>query len=189
MVGRGAQGSDRSSRLRLEQLIQQTSRGDDAAFALLYAQTAAPLFGIARRITRQREDAEEILQESFVAVWERAGDYDPAMGSAMAWLSAIVRHRAIDHARRRSARPESRGGSEELLLGLTAAGSSDRDAELRALQRCLAELGEQPRKAILLAYCYGLTRREIAASLAVPLGTAKSWIRRGLEALRRCLDQ
>ena len=177
------------TRLQLAELIRKTSRGDRAAFAMLYALTAAQLFGVAQRITRQREDAEEVLQESFVAVWQRSGDYDPAMGSAIGWLTAIVRHRAIDYGRRRASRPEGRLGPEELLLELIASDRSDRDAELRSLQRCLAELGEQPRKAVLLAYCYGLTREEIAASLTVPLGTAKSWIRRSLEALRRCLDQ
>lgn len=174
--------------LQLQELIRKTSQGDRAAFAMLYAQTAAQLFGIASRITRQREDAEEVLQESFVAVWERAGDYDATIGSAIGWLTTIVRHRAIDHVRRRARRPESRSGPEEPLLRLGAAEGIDRNAEPRALRRCLGELDEQPRRAVLLAYLYGFTRQEIAASLAVPVGTIKSWIRRSLEHLKRCLD-
>jgi RNA polymerase sigma-70 factor, ECF subfamily len=172
----------------LQQLIRETARRDRAAFAKLYTQTSAQLFGVALRIMRQREPAEEVLQESFVAVWERAGDYDPARGSAMGWLIIIVRHCAIDQLRRRAARPESRSAPEEALSALMSPDSTDSGAELRALQRCLDELDEEPRRAVLLAYCYGLTRDELAARLAVPVGTVKSWLRRSLERLKRCLE-
>lgn len=188
IVKRLEEGSGSDSPLQLQQLIRRTSRGDKAAFAVLYAQTAAKLFGVAIRIVGQREEAEEVLQESFVAVWQRAGDYEAARGSASGWLTTIVRHCAIDHVRRRASRPDSRSAPDQILLGFPASGSTDRGAELAALQRCLAELDEQPRRAILLAYLYGLTREEIAADFAVPLGTVKSWVRRGLERLKRCLD-
>ncbi|MGH7048503.1 MAG: sigma-70 family RNA polymerase sigma factor [Stellaceae bacterium] len=174
--------------MRLQQLLRATARGDQAAFAALYELTSAKLFGIALRILQQREPAEEVLQESFVAVWERARDYDPARGSAMAWLVTIVRHRAIDHRRRSTIRPESRGAPDEALLALAAPGSTDSRAELRAVQRCLDELDAAPRHAVLLAYCYGLTRDELAVRLAVPVGTVKSWLRRSLERLQRCLE-
>lgn len=177
-----------NSSLQLQHLIRQTSRGDKGAFAVLYAQTAAQLFGIALRIVGQREAAEEVVQESFVAVWQRAGDYDAARGSATGWLTTIVRHCAIDYVRRRAARPESRETSDDSLRGLAASGSTDRGAELGALQRCLGELEEQPRRAVLLAYLYGFTREEIAVDCGVPVGTVKSWIRRSLERLKRCLD-
>jgi RNA polymerase sigma-70 factor, ECF subfamily len=182
------QGSGQDSPLRLQQLLRGTARGDRAAFAKLYTRTAAKLFGIALRIMRQREPAEEVLQESFVAVWERARDYDAARGSAMGWLATIVRHCAIDQLRRRAARPESRSAPEEALLALASPDSTDSRAELRALQRCLDELDEEPRRAVLLAYCYGLTRVELAARLAVPVGTVKSWLRRSLEHLKQCLE-
>jgi RNA polymerase sigma-70 factor, ECF subfamily len=155
---------------------------------MLYAQTAAKLFAVAIRIVGQRHEAEEVLQESFVTVWQRAGDYDAARGSATGWLTTIVRHCAIDHVRRRAARPESRSAPEERLLSLPAGGSTERGAELSALERCLGELEGEPRRAVLLAYLYGFTREEIAADCAVPLGTVKSWIRRSLERLKRCLD-
>jgi RNA polymerase sigma-70 factor, ECF subfamily len=180
---------DRASALLLEQQLLQVARRDRAAFTALYAHASAKLFGIALRITRSREAAEEVLQQSFVAVWERARDYDPARGSAMGWLVTIVRHCAIDQLRRRAARPESRSAPEEALLTLIAPESADSRAELRALQRCLDELDEQPRRAVLLAYCYGLTREELALRLAVPVGTVKSWLRRSLERLQRCLDK
>jgi RNA polymerase sigma-70 factor, ECF subfamily len=188
IVKRLEEGSGSDSPLQLQQLIRRTSRGDKTAFAMLYAQTAAKLFGVAVRIVGQKQEAEEVLQESFVAIWQRAGDYDTARGSATGWLTTIVRHCAIDHVRRRASRPESRRDPYEVLLNLAASGSTDRGAELSALQRCLAELDEQPRRAILLAYLFGFTREEIAADFVVPLGTVKSWIRRSLERLKRCLD-
>ena len=175
--------------MQLQQLIHQTSQGDKRAFATLYTQTAAKLFGVAVRIATRREEAEEVLQEAFVAIWQRAGDFDATRGSAMGWLTTIVRHCAIDHVRRRAARPESRGASEELLRSFAAGESTDRGAVLGTLQRCLAELEEKPRRAVLLAYLYGYSREEIAADGAVPIGTVKSWIRRSLERLRRCLDE
>ncbi|MGH7061377.1 MAG: sigma-70 family RNA polymerase sigma factor [Stellaceae bacterium] len=174
--------------LRLQQLIRAAARGDRAAFAALYAATSAQLFGVALRILRRRELAEEALQESFVAMWQRAGDYDSARGSARGWLVTIVRHCAIDQLRRSTARRENRGAPEEALLGLAAPGSADSGAQLRALQRCLDELDAEPRRAVLLAYCWGLTREELAARLGVPLGTVKSWLRRSLERLQKCLE-
>jgi len=187
-VDRVDEGSGQDPRLLLQQLIRRTARRDRAAFAALYAQTSAKLFGVALRIMRQREAAEEVLQESFVAVWQRAEDYDPARGAAMGWLVMIVRHCAIDQLRRNSARPESRSAPEEALLTLVSPDNADSRAELGALQRCLDELDPQPRRAVLLAYCYGLTREELAAHLAVPVGTVKSWLRRSLERLKRCLE-
>lgn len=177
-----------ASPLRLQQLIDGVGRRDRAAFAALYSMTSAKLFGIALRILRQRERAEEALQDSFVTIWQRAAGYDPARGSAMGWLVTIVRHCAIDHLRRHAARPESRSAPDEALLALAAPGGADSRSELRALQRCLDELEEQPRRAVLLAYCYGLTREELAARLGVPIGTVKSWLRRSLERLQKCLE-
>jgi RNA polymerase sigma-70 factor, ECF subfamily len=173
---------------RLSDLLRATARRDRDAFAELYGRSSAKLFGIALRILKQREWAEEVLQESFVAVWERAGDYDPARGSAIGWLVTIVRHCAIDQLRRSAARAESRGVADAALPTLAASESADSGAELRALQRCLGELDQQPRDAVLLAYCYGLTRDELAARLGVPVGTVKSWLRRSLERLQKCLD-
>jgi RNA polymerase sigma-70 factor, ECF subfamily len=180
--------SGQDALLPLEQLLRRTARRDRAAFAALYARTAAKLFGITLRIMRQREWAEEVLQESFVTVWHRAEDYDPARGSAMGWLVTIVRHSAIDQLRRNNARPESHSAPEEALLALVSPDSADSRVELGALQRCLDELEPEPRRAVLLAYCYGLSRDELAIRLAVPVGTVKSWLRRSLERLKRCLD-
>jgi RNA polymerase sigma-70 factor (ECF subfamily) len=179
------------SPLELQELIRGTARRDKAAFARLYAQTAPQLFGIALRIVRRREIAEEILQEAFVAAWERAADFDPQRGSAMSWLVSIVRHGAIDQLRRQAARPGriSVTDPEELLARIAGPDRADRGAEMRGLQRCLDELDDMPRRSVLLAYVYGLTRDELAEQLAVPVGTIKSWVRRSLERLKRCLER
>jgi len=173
--------------LQLPELMRRTARGDKQAFANLYQATSAKLFGVALRISGRREIAEEVLQEAFVAVWGRAKDYDPVRGSVMTWLVTIVRHCAIDQLRHQQSRPEGHSAPEEILTSYVATGRADISAELRALQRCLEELDAQPRKAVLLAYLYGLTRDEIAARLRVPVGTVKSSLWRSLERLQRCL--
>jgi RNA polymerase sigma-70 factor (ECF subfamily) len=174
----------------LDVLLRKTARGDRAAFARLYELSSAKLFGVALRILRQRDMAEDVLQEAFIAIWQRAADFDPAKGSAMTWLNTVVRHRAIDAVRRLGHRADRPGDFEAELgrLEAGAAASADRQAGLRALMACLAELEAAPRRAVLLAYLYGFTHEELAQRLAVPLGTIKSWTRRSLERLKRCLD-
>ena len=139
-VNSDEQSSRQAQAQRLQRLIRDTAQRDRAGFAALYRLTSAKLFGVALRILRQREWAEEVLQESFVAIWERAGDYDPARGSAMGWLVTIVRHCAIDQLRRNAARPDASGATQEALSALAAPDSADSRGELRALQRCLDEL-------------------------------------------------
>jgi RNA polymerase sigma-70 factor (ECF subfamily) len=171
-------------------LVRRTAAGDRRAFAALYDDTSAKLFGVALRILRQRDLAEDVMQESFVIAWERARDFDPVRGSVMSWLVTIVRHRAIDLLRRRASRGDHRTDGDDALLGLAAGETdrADRGAELGALQRCLGELDPQPRKVVLMSYAYGYTHEELADRLSVPMGTVKSWIRRSLERLRACLD-
>ena len=171
-------------------LIAKVKNRDRAAFALLYDRTAAKLFGVTLRILSQRDLAEDALQECFVTVWERAGDYDAVKGSVMGWLITIARHRAIDLLRRRAHHSDRPGSDEDALLALTAGASdrADRGAELDALWRCLKEIEAEPRRAVLLAYAYGLTHEELSRRLTTPIGTIKSWIRRSLERLKRCLD-
>jgi RNA polymerase sigma-70 factor (ECF subfamily) len=181
---------DGSGAAYLVELLRRVAAGDRAAFAELYDRTSPQLFGVALRILRQKERAEDVLQECFVAIWQRAGDYDPAKGAAMTWLMTILRHRAIDAVRRGGRQPERLAEPEEALLALAAgpSDSADRGSELRSLQNCLGELGAPQRNAMLMVYAYGLTQEELAARTATPLGTVKSWIRRSLERLKKCLD-
>ncbi len=176
------------SPLLLQELLRKTANGDREAFALLYRQTASRLYGVAIRIAGRGEIAEDALQECFVLVWQRAADYDPRRGPAIGWMIAIARNCTIDRLRRRGTRPEGHAAPQDALNRLAAPDSAEHAAEMRALRNCLDELEERPRHAVLLAYMYGLSRDELAAQLAVPVGTVKSWIRRSLDRLRRCLD-
>ena len=172
------------------ELLDRVARGDRTAFAELYRLAAPKLFPVALRIALRRDLAEEVLQESFVAVWNQAASYDPVKGSPLIWMTTIVRHRAIDQRRRRANLADATAGSDEALLALVAGESdrADRGAELAALSRCLNQLEAQPRQAVLLAYVHGYTHEELAERLATPVGTIKSWVRRSLERLKRCLD-
>lgn len=171
-------------------LVRRTAQGDRKAFSAIYDETAAKLFGVALQILRQRDLAEDVVQESFVTAWERAREFDPVRGSVMSWLTTIVRHRAIDLLRRRASRGDTRSEGDEALLTLASAETerSDRGADLAALQRCLDELEARPRKVVMMSYVHGYTHEELAAKLEVPIGTIKSWIRRSLERLHVCLD-
>ncbi|MBV9552484.1 MAG: sigma-70 family RNA polymerase sigma factor [Alphaproteobacteria bacterium] len=176
------------SPLVLQELLRKTARGDAEAFALLYRKTAGKLYAVAIRIAGRGELAEDALQECFVTIWRRAADYDPTRGAAMSWLTAIARNCTLDRLRRLGARPEGHAAPVEALERIAAPDDSERGAQMRALRSCLDELDETPRRAVLLAYLYGLTREELATHLAVPVGTVKSWIRRSLGRLKQCLD-
>jgi RNA polymerase sigma-70 factor (ECF subfamily) len=182
-----ASTSDSASRITPD-LMRRVGQQDRAAFRALYDATASHLYAVALRIVRQRDLAEDVLQESFVSIWDRAPDYDPVRGSAMSWLVTIVRHRAIDTIRRLSARPEGASAGDEALATMISGSDTAAGAERRALDRCLAELDPQPRQVIVYAYAYGYTHEELAAKFKAPLGTIKSWIRRGLDRLKLCLD-
>jgi len=174
----------------LLELMRRTARRDHASFQTLYRKTAPQLFAVALRILRHREFAEDVLQDSFVAIWERASDYDALRGSPMSWLATIVRHRAIDALRRLGTRPEGYADSDEALALLVAGTdtSADRQLAIGALGRCLDQLEPKPRDAIIYAYAYGYTHEELSRRLKAPLGTVKSWIRRSLDRLKLCLD-
>jgi len=172
-------------------LLRQTASGDRKAFTDLCLAISRELFGIALRITRRRDWAEDVLQESLFSVWRRAAQYNPTKGSAMAWLAAIVRHAAIDHLRRRANEAEVGLESDDVHLVVTARASNRPDpvAEPQDLRRLLRELRVQQRRVLLLTYFYGYTNEELARILAVPVGTIKTWIRRSLQRLKRSLDE
>jgi RNA polymerase sigma-70 factor, ECF subfamily len=174
-----------------EALLQACAGGDKAALHSLYKETAAQLFGLALRILRNRELAEEIVQDSFVLLWNNAHTFDPGRGSAMAWLARIVRNRCIDLIRRRGRETPLDHTSIE---GWEDPGSSPADlaalsSDARRLHHCLDELEESPRKVLRLVYYEGMTYEEVAVHLGVPLGTVKSWVRRSLTRLRGCLER
>jgi RNA polymerase sigma-70 factor (ECF subfamily) len=170
-------------------LLRAIAHGDRRAFGELYDLLAPQLLGVAMRLLRRRDLAEDALQEAFVKIWTNAARYDPSRGAATAWLVVMVRRCAIDRLRRS---PPVGPTLDELTadevsqrLSIDPARSFDHAEDIR---RCLDGLSEEHRNALLLAYTEGLTHEEIAARLAVPLGTAKSWVRRAALRMKACLE-
>jgi RNA polymerase sigma-70 factor (ECF subfamily) len=183
--------ADAGSTQSREALLQACAGGDKTALHSLYKENAPQLFGLALRILRSRELAEEIVQDSFVLVWRNAHTFDPSRGTAMAWLARIVRNRCIDVIRQRGREtPVDHTSIEDLEdPALSPADLAALSSDARRLHHCLEELEECPRKALKLVYYEGMTYDEVAAHLGVPLGTVKSWVRRSLIRLRGCLER
>lgn len=172
----------------LVHLLQRCGAGDRHAFRRLYEREAPRLYGLALRITRQPSLAADAVHDALLQVWQRASSFDVRRGSPEAWLTGLVRYRAIDVVRKRAREtsglevpdlPDTAPGPLDSLLATTA-GS--------ALHHCLDRLDEPQRRVILLAFVDGLSHSELAQRLGAPLGTVKSWIRRGLVALKACLE-
>lgn len=177
-------------------LIDRVGRRDEAALRQLYDRTAPKLLGLAMRVVRQREWAEDVLQEAFLTIWRVAGDYRATLSPPMAWLGLIVRSRALDLLRRRTAdRAQLTQEFDEVLadtLESDAANpmdTADASEQAWALHQCLAQLEGKQREVVSLAYLRDLSHGELAEQLKLPLGTVKTWIRRGLEKLRTCMGR
>jgi len=175
-------------------LIDRIGRRDEAALRLLYDRTAPRLMGLAMRVVRQREWAEDVLQESFLTVWRAAGDYRGTLSPPLAWLGLIVRSRALDLLRRRTADraqlTQEFDESMDQTLQSDApnpADAADASEQALALHQCLSRLEARQREVVSLAYLRELSHGELAEQLKLPLGTVKTWIRRGLEKLRLCM--
>lgn len=177
------------ARKRLAEALIAVGRGDRAALAEVYGLTSAKLFGICLRICGNREEAEEVVQEVFVKVWQRAGRFDPMRASPITWLAAIARNSAIDRLR---ARPAMASAPIEAAAYVAddapAADTAIEDAQQQVQMRlCLDALEARTAAAIRAAFFGGLTYAQLAERDSVPLGTMKTWIRRGLLQLRACL--
>ncbi len=172
-------------------LMQRVAGGDKAAFQRLYAATSAKLYGIVLRILVRRDLADEALQDVYIRVWEKAGDYDPSRASPITWLATIARNRALDEVRR--VRPISMEEAPEVMQfaaddpdAFEQLASSDDAKRLRA---CLDGLERERKEIVVLAYFNGLSREELAARFGRPEGTIKTWIHRSLAQLKACLGQ
>lgn len=175
---------------RLQVLIAGCARGEQPALAELYRATAPHLFALATRMLRRRDLAEEVLQECFVSVWDNAHRYAADEGQVMTWMTRIVRNRCIDVLRRPDRElPDPDGVIIDAWAddapGPLARLQSSRDGA--RLAECLKQLVGQQRMAIALSFFEDLSHSEIAARMAAPLGSVKSWVRRGLERLKGCL--
>jgi RNA polymerase sigma-70 factor (ECF subfamily) len=175
----------------LADLVAASARGDRAAFRRLYEATSAKLLGIAFRILRDRQIAEDVVQDAFVKIWQNAGSYSPEAGRPMTWLITIVRNRAIDvvRARRESVTQEGDDALERLA---DTAGRHDAETSLvqaDGLARCLGELETTQRDCFLRAYLDGHSREELSQAFAKPVNTIKTWLHRSANALRLCLER
>ncbi len=182
----GADGTDDL----LDDLLVRAGRQDAEAFKKLYAATSSRLLGVALRIVRRREVAEDALHDAFVRVWWHAARFDPARGQAMGWMITIVRNSAINHLRRTTREVPLVSGDqddEQDLLDRMAAVPGVDPTDRIGLARCLEELEPAPRQCVVMAFVDGWSHEDLAERLGHPLGTVKSWIRRSLSRLRECL--
>jgi RNA polymerase sigma-70 factor, ECF subfamily len=180
----------------LENLLAACVRKDEVAFGRLYQETAPKLFGIAVRILKREDWAEEVLQDCYVSIWNNAGSYSASLSAPMTWMTSIVRNRCLDWLRRPNLEvvlepigedsddpieqmPSDEAGPLEELA---------RSMDAKALAECLRVLDGKQRQAIMLAFFDGLSHSELAAHMRQPLGTVKTWVRRGLERLKGCLE-
>jgi RNA polymerase sigma-70 factor (ECF subfamily) len=191
------------------ELVAAVAAGDQLAFAALYDRHVNVVYGVVGRFLRERASAEEIVQESFLALWQRAGQYDPGSGSVLGWLLGIARHRSIDRLRAAARRPRtiSEWGTapgdpdgpgewtpaEQARDGGNIASTDpgtivERRWASAVVRTALSAIPESERRIVELAYDDGLSQREIAERLGIPLGTVKSRTRRALAVLREALD-
>lgn len=169
-------------------LLARVAAGDRAALQALYKLQSVRLFGVAMAILRDRDAASDAVHDGFVNIARRAAQYDPEKGAAEAWLGSVVRHAALDIARRRGREIPT----DDATLGDTPVEADQLETlaageEGARLRECLSALPEKNRQGIVLAFVHGLSHPQIAAKLELPLGTVKAWIRRGLLSLRECL--
>ncbi|MET0383561.1 MAG: sigma-70 family RNA polymerase sigma factor [Burkholderiaceae bacterium] len=188
---------------RLGDWLGRCALGDRQAFRELYEATSPRLLGVIAQLVGRGALAEDLLQDVYVRVWKAAGQYRPGAGSPMAWMAAAARYRAIDHLRSRGARPEVALGDLPAPADLDdgdpthrmpdpgpgPAGTFEARSEADAVRGCLGRLQGAQQQSISLAYYQGLSHGEIAAHLGAPLGSVKTWVRRGLIALKACLER
>ena len=180
-----------ATRSQLAAALARVAGGDHAALRIVYQDTSAKLFGVCLRILKDRGEAEDVLQEVFVTVWRRAASFDPGRASPITWMVAIARNRAIDRLRASavSRRMEPIESADAVSDPAPAAVERVELAQQhQRLSRCLEELEARQASAIREAFLDGTTYEELATRMSVPLGTMKSWIRRGLLKLRTCLE-
>lgn len=192
LAGARGAGSRSADDARLRQLLAGIGRGEASMLAELYDLTSPKLFGLILRIQRDRSLAEDVLQDVYLRVWQAAGSYAPDAGRPLPWLGAIARNRSIDSVRRRAMvevqGPASDDGEDWVARLIDphddAAAFLDRDA----LAACLDRLDPAHRDCVVLAYCEGRSREELARRHDRPVNTIKTWLHRSLAALKTCLE-
>ncbi|WP_327173009.1 ECF RNA polymerase sigma factor SigK [Streptomyces sp. NBC_01336] len=187
---RGGETAEQTGEPGLDQLMLRTADGDREAFTGVYDRTAGPVMGLVHRVLRDPAQSEEVVQEVLLEVWRTSGRFEPGRGSAMTWIMTLAHRRAVDRVRASQA-----GADRERRAALLAPGPPFDDVteqvenhlEWQRVRRCVHALTDIQREAVALAYYGGLTYKEVAHSLSVPLGTVKTRLRDGLIRLRACL--
>ncbi len=181
---------------QLKAWLELTAKQDAQAFRRLYEAAAPKLYGFLLRILVKSELAEEALQESFVSIWNNASGYQPHLAAPMTWMTTIVRNKAFDLLRRLDDTIEidAETFDKEVMNAMESPEHGPGQAlqlsqEAQALARCFGNLEGMQKQAIVLAYYHDASHSDIASQLTLPIGTVKTWIRRGLERLRLCLNQ
>ena len=175
-------------------LLERIAHQDDAALKVLYQQCAPKLYGLALRVVTHRDWAEDVLQEAFLSIWRSAPDYRASLSPPMAWMGLIVRSRGLDMLRRRTAdRSHVTQELDDTMADTMASDSptpmdtAQASEQAWALHQCLGRLENKQREVVSLAYVRDMSHGELAEQLSLPLGTVKTWIRRGLDQLRSCM--
>lgn len=175
----------------MEELLAATAKGDREAFHQLYQRSSGKLFGVVLRILKNRQMAEDALQDVYLKVWQKAQAYSSDKGKPISWMATIARNRAIDIVR--AARPHQtvdEPGDEEEIFQLGGQSAEGIDvSDLESLRFCLGEMKRDDRRYVMMAYYEGFSRDELAARFDIPVGTIKTRLRRGLMALRACLER
>ena len=181
---------------RLIALLDRVALADESALKELYALTSSKLYGVAVRVVTNRDWAEDVLQEAYLNIWKIAGDYKATLSPPMAWMGLLVRSRGLDFLRRRASDRAYRMQELDDAISDTVAGDSPNPMDTSqaseqawALHQCLSQLENKQREVVSLAYLRDLSHSELAQQLKLPLGTVKTWIRRGLEQLRGCMGR
>ena len=173
----------------LVRLLAAVAQGDEAAFERLYAATRAKLYGVVLRILHRQDLAEEVVQETYVKVWNNAAQFNPAVSSPITWMAAIARNRAIDVVRKRG---ELSLEDEPSALEVAAEtpdplARREMSEELKRLLECVGQLEPDRQKLVLLAYYNGWSREQLATKFEAPVNTVKTWLRRSMMDIRQCL--
>ena len=180
-------GDDEARRRLIGELIVACAAGDRAAFHRLYELSSSQVFGVLVAMLRDRQSAADVAQEVYVSVWRNAASFRAERGSALAWLMTITRNRAIDRLRADRARGLS-APIDDFPHLVARAPPAESAVDAHALRRALDALRPEIRRALLLVFFNGYTHEEVARALSVPVGTSKTWVRRGLMALRKELQ-
>jgi RNA polymerase sigma factor (sigma-70 family) len=175
-------------------LLDRVALADETALRELYDLTSSKLYGVAVRVVSKREWAEDVLQEAYLNIWRIAQDYKATLSPPMAWMGLVVRSRGLDFLRRRASERVDRMQELDDMISDTVAGDAPNPMDTTqaseqawALHQCLKQLEGNQREVVSLAYLRDLSHSELAGQLKLPLGTVKTWIRRGLEQLRGCM--